>query len=220
MFKLFKNMSLWRLSSCVSMLIWLAFSFVHAPVAEGFQAEVTSGPGHYQHILDKVGNSYKLALDLSSGQRVIADTLTTAPVDKPQNSLEKFLFEITNAQRAKQNLRPLKPSKKMDKLAFEHSLDMCGTNLLAHESDLFPKGRRKFHERMAGIGVTSGAENIAFHSDIRDHRKLAQIIVDGWMKSPTHRKNILDDRFSFTGLGAKACKNGLIYVTQLFSDGQ
>ncbi|MGD9817944.1 MAG: CAP domain-containing protein [Desulfomonilaceae bacterium] len=189
-------------------------------MVEGFQAEVTPGGGHFQHVADRVGNSCKLALDLSSAQSVIADTLTAAPVDKAQNSLEKFLFEMTNAQRAKKNLRPLKPSTKMDKLAFEHSLDMCGTNLLAHESDLFPKGRRKFHERMAGIGVTSGAENIAFHSDIKDHRKLAQIIVDGWMKSSTHRKNILDERFSFIGLGAKACKNGLIYVTQLFSDGQ
>lgn len=133
-------------------------------------------------------------------------------------SLERFLLDVTNSERSKNGLKPLKSLKKMDELAATHSFDMCTSGVLAHESERFPLGRQKFRDRMKSIGLSSGAENIAFHSDMSDRKSLAKKIVEGWMKSPQHRTNILNAKFGFVGFGAKVCKDGLIYVTQLFTD--
>ncbi len=133
-------------------------------------------------------------------------------------SLERFLLDVTNSERSKNGLKALKSLKKMDELAFTHSSDMCRSGVLAHESERFPSGRQKFQDRMKSIGLSSGAENIAFHSDMNDRKILARKIVEGWMKSPEHRTNILSAKFVFVGFGVKNCKDGLIYVTQLFTD--
>ncbi len=43
----------------------------------------------------------------------------------------------------------------------------------------------------------------------------AQMAVDGWMKSPGHRKNILDPDYNSSGIGV-AIENGTAYATQVF----
>lgn len=135
-----------------------------------------------------------------------------------RGSIEWFLFEMTNEERLKKKLKPLKLNGPMNELASRHSLDMCSSRLLAHESDSFPKGRRKFPERMKGIGLKTGAENIAFHSLSSDNRKVAQKVMEGWMKSSEHRNNILTTNFNYVGFGLQNCQDGLIYITQLFTD--
>lgn len=137
----------------------------------------------------------------------------------PNASLERFLLDVTNWERSNSGLKPLKSLKKMDELAATHSFDMCRSGVLAHESERFPSVRQKFRDRMKSIGLSSGAENIAFHSDMPDRKSLAKKIVEGWMKSPEHRTNILNPKYGFVGFGVKVCKDGLIYVTQLFTDG-
>ena len=43
----------------------------------------------------------------------------------------------------------------------------------------------------------------------------AKVAVEGWMKSPGHRKNILDPDYTQSGIGV-AIKNGTAYATQVF----
>jgi uncharacterized protein YkwD len=42
--------------------------------------------------------------------------------------------------------------------------------------------------------------------------------VRGWMRSPTHRENILDPGWRTTGIGIAYARNGDIYVTEVFAD--
>ena len=42
-------------------------------------------------------------------------------------------------------------------------------------------------------------------------------IVQGWMESPGHRRNILDRRFTHTAVGVAFSEDGEIFLTQLFS---
>lgn len=156
-------------------------------------------------------HSFLVDLQEPRDHKLLASDLSDA-------TLESLVFEMTNNERTAHRLSRFKSSRRMDEVAFKHSQDMCNAGHLAHESDLFPQGRQKFRQRMESIGLTSGAENIAFHSYTGDKKKLAQKIVDGWMKSHEHRSNILNGKFCYIGLGVKNCKDGLIYITQLFSD--
>jgi uncharacterized protein YkwD len=47
-----------------------------------------------------------------------------------------------------------------------------------------------------------------------DH--FAQTAVDGWMKSPGHRRNILDPGFTWAGIGV-AIRGNKAYATQIFA---
>jgi uncharacterized protein YkwD len=44
----------------------------------------------------------------------------------------------------------------------------------------------------------------------------AREVVDGWLKSPGHKRNIEGD-FTLTGIGIASDKQGNIYFTQIFS---
>ena len=43
----------------------------------------------------------------------------------------------------------------------------------------------------------------------------AKIVVDGWIKSPGHRQNIVG-RYNLTGIGIVRDRAGKLYYTQLF----
>ncbi len=172
--------------------------------------------------LDKHGNSPHFVSKEPVGVGIqafhAAKTTLDSKTDKAHLTIESYLLEMTNVERVKKRLKPLALSASMSELALKHSSDMCAVNRLAHESDLFPIGRRKFAERMKSIGLESGAENIAYHTNTADIRSLARKIVDGWMNSANHRVNILSERFTHVGFGASVCKDGIIYVTQLFTE--
>ena len=138
--------------------------------------------------------------------------------EKRTLTIESYLLEMTNNERVRNRLKPLTVYASMNALAVKHSSDMCAVKRLAHESEMFPVGRRKFGERMKSIGLDSGAENIAYHRYSADSKELARRIVDGWMNSPSHRLNILNGKFTLVGFGTSVCKDGMIYVTQLFTD--
>jgi uncharacterized protein YkwD len=131
--------------------------------------------------------------------------------------LEEKIVGYTNKERQKRNLPPLRPSKALRFLARGHSENMCQTGSFRHESDSFPKGWQKFDRRLKRVGLAAGGENIGFQSTTNDPDKWARKMVDGWMKSPLHRKNILDGRFRYLGVGIRPCQNDVGYATQVFS---
>jgi uncharacterized protein YkwD len=47
------------------------------------------------------------------------------------------------------------------------------------------------------------------------HEDPARTVVEGWRKSPEHRKNMLG-AFSLTGIGVAQSKNGGYFFTQIF----
>lgn len=117
------------------------------------------------------------------------------------------ILRYVNEYRHSKRLKPLQPNSYISSIALEHSRDMLsGKTPFGHE------GLRQRIERIAKkIGpVHVGAENVA------SGPMSAREVVDGWLHSPGHRKNIEGD-FRLTGIGLARKSNGMIYFTQIFT---
>ncbi|MBB4665247.1 CAP domain-containing protein [Conexibacter arvalis] len=107
---------------------------------------------------------------------------------------------LLNRERSRRGLRPLKLDRHLSAVARAHSRDMVRRGYFEHNS---PNGRTPFDRILATRYVPRGAswalgENIGWGTD-----ELAQpaSLVNAWMKSPGHRRNILDKRFREIGIG-------------------
>jgi Cysteine-rich secretory protein family len=120
-----------------------------------------------------------------------------------RNDSERQLFEALNRERTDQGLSPLQWDNVLFKAARRHALLMLNLNMLEHQLP----GEPKLDERLAEAGLRFSviAENIAIGAN-------PQIIHAGWMKSPDHRKNILDPRFNSVGIAVVHGPGGLFAV--------
>jgi uncharacterized protein YkwD len=58
-------------------------------------------------------------------------------------------------------------------------------------------------------GVSNAAENVAMGSTS------AKQVVEDWLSSPMHKKNI-EGPYTLTGIGVAADKKGVLYFTEIF----
>jgi len=157
------------------------------------------------------------AAEQRTGSSTKAARKNEVPKEKETSRMQDNIVRLTNKQRAREGLQPLDISAALTFLARNQTQNMCAHRILAHESDLFPEGWRKFSERMKTVSVRSGGENIAYGTMTEDPEKWADLIVKGWMKSPEHRKNILNPKFRYLGVAVSVCSGNLAYATQVFS---
>lgn len=107
---------------------------------------------------------------------------------------------LVNRERTQRGLRALKSNRRLCFSAILHSQDMVDHRYFAHDS----QDGSSFGERIRRTGYLSRArgyqlgENIAWGTG--DLATPAQI-VDAWMHSPGHRRNILNRRFRQIGVG-------------------
>jgi uncharacterized protein YkwD len=116
----------------------------------------------------------------------------TAPPDASPDQIEVFA-EIMNAHRRKVGCKPLAWVGPVARVAQQHSLDMVANRFFSHTNLL---GETPFDRlRKAGIKYTRAAENIA------QGQRSAQHVLNSWLTSPGHRRNIEDCAFQQHGLG-------------------
>jgi len=122
---------------------------------------------------------------------------------------EQILYYV-NQFRAENGKSPLAMNKDMVETAGIHSTAMAkGTVAFGHDNfDL----RFKYVAAKLG-GVNAFAENVAM--GVLDARQ----VVEGWIHSPGHRKNMLGD-YNLTGIATATASNGTIYFTQIFAHKQ
>lgn len=115
---------------------------------------------------------------------------------------------MLNAARASEGLKPLAGDKTLDDLAAEHSAKMMAQRTVGHDvGDGDPSARL----HAAGVTYRSSGENVAGAATLsRAHRAL-------WA-SPSHRRNVLESRFSRVGVGVARSDDGRVWVTELFLD--
>jgi uncharacterized protein YkwD len=132
-------------------------------------------------------------------------------------AIETSILLLTNNERKARGLPAFQESFPLTHLATRQSENMCDARSLEHESDAFPNGWKKFTDRLKTGGLTSGAENIGYRTLREQPEKWATAVVKEWMKSPPHRKNILNPRWRYIGVGIRMCANRIAYATQVFS---
>ncbi len=121
---------------------------------------------------------------------------------------EKAILDLTNKEREKEKLPPLKPNARLFQAARAHSQNMANQEWMLHELDGKGPGDRI---QAAGYRHQGYGENIAY--GFRDLEKIMQM----WMDSEIHRANILDKRRTEIGIGIAYSERDRPYYTQVFA---
>ena len=163
------------------------------------------------------------------------------------SEIESWVIEFTNQERTDAGLRPLSHDSAISGIARSHSEHMARLNLLEHEI-----GGRDPTDRALAAGYNCRAysrdgsysyglsENIFEYPRVtlwtgrfgsyspseyhRDSEAMAESLVQGWMRSPGHRENILDADARRIGVGVaiqESLEYGFVsetvFATQNFS---
>jgi uncharacterized YkwD family protein len=121
------------------------------------------------------------------------------------SAYEQKVVDLTNQQRAKSGLPALKVDLSLSKVAREKSSDMQKNNYFSHTSPSY--GSPFDMMKKFGITYKTAGENIA------KGQRSPEEVVNAWMNSSGHRKNILSSNFTHIGVGHVANGN---YWTQQF----
>ena len=137
---------------------------------------------------------------------------TLKPTASEVIDLEKTAFALVNQKRAEKGLAPLAWSDEAAKLAKLHSENMAQFNFFNHKGI----DGKMVDERADSLGITRWTligENIAYN---RGYKNPIETAVEKWLLSPTHRQNILDDRWKEAAIGIAVAADGTYYFTQVF----
>ncbi len=107
---------------------------------------------------------------------------------------QEIHLAAVNAERAQHGRPALRLSSELSAVAQAHACNMAQRGFFSHTS---PDGRGMMDRaRRAGIsGICAMGENIA-----RGQRDVPGVVA-GWMRSPGHRRNILDRDYALVGFG-------------------
>lgn len=164
-------------------------------------------------------------------------------IRKSNREIERIIFKLVNKERSERGLRELSPKAYLVRAARRHSRDMIRRHFYGHENksgvgpldrveqsvkenkSFFGMLRRFFtNETSSYVGENicrMPVGKITGFSYINSEWYVAKAIIISWMRSPGHRRNILDPNFRRIGIGV-ACKrkgkNREYYATQDFQD--
>jgi uncharacterized protein YkwD len=180
-------------------------------------------------------NRILLLLILSLAARAVAQNRPQPRVDLTE--LEQRIHELVNEQRAAFKLRPLKTEERLREIARLHSADMAQRRFFDHINpdgkDPTARGRdaRYICRKFLGDFLAEGLAENLFQNNLYNRvlvrgrdmtfewnssEDIAISTVEGWMKSPAHRRAILTDRYDRTGIGVVVAPNDQVLITQLF----
>ncbi|MCL5964983.1 MAG: CAP domain-containing protein [Deinococcus sp.] len=128
------------------------------------------------------------------------------------SALELEVFARTNQMRLEQGLQAVEWDSLAYNAARGHAVDMLERNFFAHDT---PEGITPgMRMEKAGVLEYETGENLALYENYTDE-KIPSLAVEGWMKSPGHRANLLKP--SFTHLGVAVVRKGSrVVVVQNF----
>jgi len=137
------------------------------------------------------------------------------------DSVEEALFKAINEERLANGLTALKRDRNLDGAARQHSQEMRDLFYFDHESPT--PGFRDVRDRVYAAGLTDlvVAENLATENNQKpgevEADEIGSTLARMFMKSDKHRANILDPRYTHTGVGCTVSGEGTLYCTQVFS---
>ena len=157
-------------------------------------------------------------------------------------AIERRIHQLVNQERTQRGLQPLKYDEDLAAIARGHSRDMARSGFFSHEN---PRGDGPTERaRAAGYAVRRDMGGGQFRVGIGENifqghqvggysayvergvrhvenhwlsgEQLAVSCVEGWMKSPGHRDNILTADYMLEGIGIAVAEDQKVYVTQNF----
>ena len=113
---------------------------------------------------------------------------TTSPATastRLQRMRSRMLYQV-NTSRRNHGLRPLKLNWPLSQYAWRHSRAMANSHDVYHTANTWAQ--------VQPLGASSWGENVGMSWDLR-------VLERAFMASPTHRENILAQRFRRVGIG-------------------
>lgn len=133
------------------------------------------------------------------------DKLNIPQLDRRTLSYEEEVVRLVNAIRRENGLGELKLNWELSRVARYKSQDMVDRHYFSHTSPTYGTPFQMI--KAFGLSYRSAGENIAYGYST------PQAVVNGWMNSEGHRKNILNSNYTQIGVGYVAQGN---YWTQMF----
>lgn len=130
------------------------------------------------------------------------------PLFSTVKAIEKEVVRLTNIERQKYGLSPLKHNWQLSRVARYKSEDMKNRGYFSHTSPTYGSPFKMMSDFR--IKYSAAGENIAMG------QRTAQDVVRGWMNSSGHRANILNKNFTEIGVGYAKNSSGRTYWTQMF----
>lgn len=124
------------------------------------------------------------------------------------SEFQKKVVELVNVERAKVGAKPLTANVELSKVATIKSQDMIDKNYFDHNSPTY--GSPSNMIKQFGINYSAVGENIAYG------QRTPEDVMNSWMNSEGHKRNILNPNFEEIGVGIAKNSNGTIYWTQMF----
>lgn len=139
--------------------------------------------------------------------------------------VETEILRLTNDARAGQRLPALSPDTRLRTAAQQHSLEMSNKNYFEHNSPEVNWHSPAQRCYLAGFWGQLTGENIASIQiggimtpaceQFPTPQAVAQRLVENWLNSPPHRKNIMDKDYKLLGVGV-TLKDDQVVATQEF----
>jgi len=130
--------------------------------------------------------------------------------------LELAIHELINAEREREDLKPLVYDEVLAEVAAYHSTNMATEDYFDHEDENGCDSACRVTS--SGYKWQMVGENLFLlrhgrHLTVKD---ASTIIVVGWMNSDGHRANVLQPKFTHEGVGV-VIKGDSIYATEVFT---
>jgi len=173
--------------------------------AEGTLVKLATAQGKSSFIIETLTAKELVTID----EKKTRETWTRVDGAATQDGLtkeEQKVLDLTNAERKKAGLEPLKVNAKLMALARDHSKNMAKQNKLDHTLDNKTPSQRMTD---AGYNWSASAENIYWNATTPEQA------VEGWMNSSGHKANILG-KYTEIGIGLAKSDKGEPYWTQVF----
>lgn len=209
------------LAACLVVTIYALFA-TFAPKTSRVDDAAAGVPGASGSATAGAESTAPLASGAPSGSAAPVASGSKAPSKAPSPAASKSpagldkttlaenkVIDLINVERTKAGCGKLRNDSRLQKAARAYSVRMAKENFFSHTS---PDGGT-FVQRIEAAGYPHGgaaAENIAYgYAD-------AQAVVNGWMNSEGHRKNILNCSYKAVGVGLAYNGKNTPYWTQDF----
>jgi uncharacterized YkwD family protein len=147
----------------------------------------------YQELMRLNPTVKPLNMQIGSNIQLKPAAGTPGNVAQPTGNFEAQVADLVNEERGKAGLKFLELRADLSKVAETKSQDMVSKGYFSHQSPTY--GSPFDMLKQFGISYRTAGENIA------QGQRTPGEVMDQWMQSPGHRKNILNPDFDSIGVG-------------------